>query len=365
MPFPDVEPVFLTGYIDGRGGTGLDGYRPALAGLSDDRSVHGGLLPPGAVGAEVVDRAGARHAAEAENGVWLIVLDDAATGDSPPVRFFDSAGKTVRSPLPEDWRRADVDDAEEPCPACGSVAWEQVWPSDDSRGMGSSDGGEMEPSPFVVCCTCGHEEPVGVWVGLPLPLDAHEEDEGPDTAWLRERALRNAAVLREVDFPIYVAAGCIGPWRLVGWSRTGSRPGRGGLVGVTLADDEPEAADLSIDLELARESAHEMPRTAARRALQQSLDREMSWPDRSEGGLTVWLRSRERDLAAQAAAATEDEIRIPTEDNEVRFAIARSGDRWAAVGHHNDLVITLTGRQSKPEDVRLVRVADPAELTPD
>jgi hypothetical protein len=89
---------------------------------------------------------------------------------------LDASGLPVAPELPADWLGVRVADANEPCPACGHTTWDEVTAPDDSRGMRSGrvmDRGPMkppsddhyagmEPTPFVVCCACGHEESIGV-----------------------------------------------------------------------------------------------------------------------------------------------------------------------------------------------------------
>lgn len=74
------ELVCLSGYL-GHAKTVLDGYESSMEGLAGERSAEGGLLPPGAVGAEVVDRAGRRHRPTCAAGAWVIVLDEPTIGD--------------------------------------------------------------------------------------------------------------------------------------------------------------------------------------------------------------------------------------------------------------------------------------------
>ena len=106
--YRDADGVWLTGQL-GSGGTGLDDYAPAAEGLREGM-VAGGLLPPGATGAEVVDAAGERRSPAIGEGAWVIVLAEAPGGDAPPVRFLDAAGRSVRPPLPDEWsRRFDLD----------------------------------------------------------------------------------------------------------------------------------------------------------------------------------------------------------------------------------------------------------------
>lgn len=169
----DDQGCWLSGYMPG-GSTLLRDYWSSIEGLTHDRSAEGGLLPPGAVGVEVVDQSGRRHRATSANGAWVIVLNEATIGDPCPVRFVDDTGNTIRRPLPNDWPRELLPDRRERCPACGAQDWERARPLDGSFGMrGPTEvlSSEMEPpptvptdwsgwrpTPMLACRACGHSE---------------------------------------------------------------------------------------------------------------------------------------------------------------------------------------------------------------
>lgn len=141
-------------------------------------------------------------------------------GDAGPVRFVDESGATVRSPLPADWPRKPVTDADEPCPACGGREWDIMRALDASRGASQAPDGSTQPSSFVVCPVCGHEEHLGSWfafteeedgtIGVrsdegdwePVDLGAGWQmdafPEGPDLA--------DPAALQDLDFTVYAAS---------------------------------------------------------------------------------------------------------------------------------------------------------------
>jgi hypothetical protein len=186
----------LSGYL-GQAKTVLDGYESSMEGLTNERSAEGGLLPPGAVGAEVVDRSGRRHPAACANGAWLIVLDEPTVGDVRPVRFLDAEGNTVRRPIPDGWACEPAPDYHEPCPACGNCTWERIRAPDGSAGMrwaGKHDpsdgppetvpevGGDWEATPWLRCTSCGYAEAEGITVYGHVQLDDELPESGSPTS---------------------------------------------------------------------------------------------------------------------------------------------------------------------------------------
>ncbi|MGH2989279.1 MAG: hypothetical protein ACRDMA_05335 [Solirubrobacterales bacterium] len=366
--------LWISGYLEDGGGTGVDDYQPSVEGLAGDRTVQGGLLPPAAVAAEVVDDAGKRQRVAADNGAWVVVLDQPTEGSPNPVLFTDARGGTVAPPLPDDWPRSPVEDAAEPCPACGNCEWDEVRPLDESRGMRGADpadptagpvgaGGpppsvEWEPTPVVVCRGCGHEESVGAWIRAEA-----SEDEDPEEVARRvreyeeEHRRKERDVLARVDFPIYAVEGR--PARLLGWDG-----GMAGVVNSVLLGHGASWAEpgpmVSVETEF-DEDAFESERTLARRALAGLLhEDDEEWPERSEAGLTIWLRTRDRDhrrLLAHATLATRD-LFI---DGEPRgFELAEIEGSWAAARRGGALGIVVAARGLPPDAVRLEQVGDPA-----
>ena len=165
--------MWLAGYLGG-GATGLESYWSSVEGLTGKRSAEGGMLPPGAVGAEVVDRSGRRHRAICANGAWVIVLGEPTIGDVRPVRFLDAQGNTVMRPVPDGWAlEGRLPDRGESCPACAHRVWERIRAPDGSFGMrwagedASPDeppdivpeiGEDWEATPWRRCTACGHAE---------------------------------------------------------------------------------------------------------------------------------------------------------------------------------------------------------------
>jgi len=119
----DGQIVITQDVSDHRGQSlrGRDDYRPVQTWLDDVRSIVAGLLPPRAVSAEVVDDRGTRVAATAAGGVYAAILGQPNNGHEPVVCCRDESGAPVPRPLPTDWTRTTVPDAEERCPGCGAI----------------------------------------------------------------------------------------------------------------------------------------------------------------------------------------------------------------------------------------------------
>lgn len=105
-----------------------DDYRPLQTWLDEARSIVAGLLPPRAVRAEIVDDRGIRVAAMIGHGVYAAIVEYPNDGGEPIVCCRDENGAPVPRPLPADWTRTPVSDAEEPCPACGAIDYDEVCP---------------------------------------------------------------------------------------------------------------------------------------------------------------------------------------------------------------------------------------------
>ena len=98
---------------------------PEKSWVSETQCVVGGLLPHGAMSAEVVDDRGERISAAVGAGAYAAMLEQPNHGDEPIVCCRDEAGRPVRRPWAADYPSRRVDDAEEPCPACGAINWDE------------------------------------------------------------------------------------------------------------------------------------------------------------------------------------------------------------------------------------------------
>ena len=191
------------------------GYRPRKTWVDEGRSLVGGLLPPGAVSAEVIDERGMRIAAEVGRGAYAAIVEQPMDGHEPVVCCRDDAGVPVRRPLPAPYPSVPVNDAEEPCPACGAVDYEVCAVSESWRVGRPGPDGRTIPDPIVVCRACGHEEPeASFFAVLESSVEAEDEAAGESRiarARAHERTQRwysDTMTLRALTFPVYAAEGC-------------------------------------------------------------------------------------------------------------------------------------------------------------
>jgi hypothetical protein len=278
-----------------------DRYRPAETWLPGDRYLVGGLLPPGSVSAEVVDNRGVRVAANVGGGAYAAIVEDSSEGPGWPVCCRSSAGIPVRRPLAGNYPCVPVHDAEEPCPACGAVDYEECVPTESWRGGRDGPDGTRIPSPIVVCRRCGREEAEGSIMRFGSPDDEDEAAGERIARWRAQRWHKNQITLRAVRFPIYAAEGW--PAQIVG---SGSRNDE--LTELTIAHTDTEDMDLldeppRIRVSTSTEDPYEDEIAVARRKLEHwirdEIDRPHS-PDLSDAAITLWFRTMDRHRRAAA-----------------------------------------------------------------
>jgi hypothetical protein len=365
--------LLVTDEVDAGGGSCLreeDRFGPAKSWVDENRCVVGGLLPPGAVSAEVVDDRGERVAASVGDGAYVAVLEQPNDGREAIVCCRDAAGDPVRRPWAGEYPSVRVTDTEEACPACGAIDWDEYTPFEEWRGGSAGpNGSTIRPNPVVSCRVCGHEEPEGFFYAL---SDSDEsEDEATRAARLaRARAeqrkhswLSGVLTLRATEFPIYAAESW--PARLGG---SGSRGDE--LTQITVEhygspDADPFAGDRPRLMVITKrgESGSGQVLQDARDALESWVDRMLSgseWPDASHAAITLWLRARERERRAAVLNAERSE-RVLTIDGAATSALVLSGpgDRWVAVVRRADLTIIVAGCGVELGSLQLEPIADP------
>lgn len=332
---------------DGRGrvwlgdpdpGTLLEDFEPGVEGLGPDTTLAGGLLPPGAVGAVVRDRAGRPHEATCANGAWLVLLPNSVRGERPLVGFLDKTGQLVAVPLPAGVTLEHVSDASEPCPVCRASDWGRVVAAPSGR---YGEDGAGRPT-AAICRRCGHEESLGVLFAFAPPSAEAPCLDG--VAELEAGVAREmVTVARSAPFELY---------GLVGYEPTVAGHGSHGadIDSVTLAFETPTGP---VSVETSAEDAWGSSTGLAREALEALLDeRDRGWPEGSETATLLWLNGRHRTHAADAAAAPARELAVSVAGVPTSFISVAHGERFAAVGHAHDLTITIGGH-GDPADLAL------------
>ncbi|MGO9754927.1 MAG: hypothetical protein ACLP8S_29065 [Solirubrobacteraceae bacterium] len=348
---------------------GRDDYRPLQTGLDEARSIVAGLLPPRAVSAEIIDDRGTRVAATTGNGVYATILQQPNDGRGPIVCSRDENGAPVPRPLPADWTRTHVTDAEEPCPACGAIDYDEVLPTDGSRGGRGGHGhdGPLEPCRIVVCRRCGHEE--GAGTSLFAYISPDDEDETAKAARIaRHRAearvqkwYSDTMTLRGVTFPIYATETWLA--RITGSGSSGND-----LTKITIGhyaeetDDPFRRPDLTVTTAINQRHNSELRRT--QRALEAWVhdDHNRPLPDGlSDAATMLWFAARRRDRHAAALEATPAEQLITIDGTPQPFlTLSTPTGRWVAVRRHDNLTITIAARDIEPATLTLEPIPDPA-----
>lgn len=382
----DGEIVITQDVGDGRGQPlrGRDDYRPVWVGLDEVRSIVAGLLPAGAVSVEVRDDRGASVAAEVGGGVYAAVLEQPNDHHQPVVCCRDAFGAPVPRSLPADWTRTAVTDAEEPCPACGAIAYDEVLPTDGSRGGRGGHGhdGPLQPSRITVCRVCSHEEGAGRSISRFGSTDNEPEDEktAADRAARRRADQRiqkwyvDKLTLRCVAFPIY----CAENWQVQIGDGFGTR---GGLNSGPSKRTGAELSHLTIDHFASPDTDRftERPRLKVMTSVDRSQfgdtqleharwvlaiwqhDSGTPWPQVSDAALKIWLAARDRERRAAVHTSTQTETLITIDGSPEPFlTLTPPGGRWVAVRRHDDLTITIAGRDLDPTIPTLEPISDPA-----
>ena len=346
-----------------------DIYRPIKTWLADDRSLVAGILPPGAVSAEVVGDRGERVVAGVGGGAYAAVLEQPNDGQEPVVCCRDALGSAVRRPLPAEYPSTPVEDADVPCPACGAIDYDECIPTEHWRGGRSGPDGTTIPNPIVVCRRCGHEEREGTVfaVGGACSNDENEAAREARVARARvQRWLSTGMLLRALTFPIYGANGW--PAVIVGSGSHGDR-----LTSVTIGhyetsdadpfSGEPPQFEITTSVE---DSPGDDELRLARGSLEDWLrnhdeDARASWPEASRAAVTLWLAARDRAVRAKVLAAVGSEVSICIDGAPAPFmTLTAATGHWVAIRYHSDLVITIAASELDPTSISLEPVPDPA-----
>jgi hypothetical protein len=348
-----------------------DRYQPIRIGLSDDRMLFGGLLPPGAVSVEAIEATGVRKAAAAGGGTYAVIFADGEHSE-PALGYRDAAGEFVHRPMPAEYRHQPVPDAEEPCPVCGAVQYEECFPTEDWRGgRGRKGSDSFVPSPLIVCRLCGHQEQAGGIMRFAQPDNADEDAAARETRMARIRAEQavqhwyaNKMTLMAVTFPIYAAEGW--PVRINGQGSHGDD-----LTHLTIAHTEtlPDSMFVQrprIEVTTSIDPYQPGELAVARDGIASGIEADANQRPAdglSDAALTLWFRAARRRRVADSYEARVSETKITIDGAREPFlTVGTPNAHWVAVRRHHDVTITIAGREIDPASLIIEPIADPNAL---
>ena len=347
------------------------GYRPVSVPAGAERCVVGGLLPPGAVSAEVVDDRGRRVAASVANGAYVVVLHQRDEGAEPIVCCREAGGAPVSRPPAAGYPRTPVLDATDPCPACGALDYEEYVPFQAGSSGPPDSQGRILPHALSRCRICGQEEPQPTVIRAPesapsaTPALTRAQLMAKADAMRREFMWRSVAEgVRNQNFPIYGAAGW--PAQI---SQSGSEDdGRLTSVTVTHATtgnlNHPSHPDVTITTER-DDPRHTGELERAQLALRRWAPHDDPGDRRPDGSNAAGIlrhnaRTRRDHAAALNAKQSQQTVKIDGQTTSALTLITPTG-AWAAVANHHDLTITVTGHDLDPESLDINPIADPVK----
>jgi hypothetical protein len=339
------------------GGTGLEGYEPALEGLEGDAVVVGGLMPPGATEALFRDSRGEMRTAVAGGGAWLAYIDDHDMFAETAALFRDAEGAVVRRPPPAGARSEPIPDANVDCPACGASEWERIawthrWEEEDLD----------EERSELRCVRCGHgtEEGAVSIAGIEVEGDGEPVDEPripPEWLERQERAARDT--FERAAFPIYgLGAGWEGP-RMWGGSSWDSQ----GIKTVSLCHGDLNARGPRIDVETV--APDEDWRTSRDLCLDALSSKLMDGPgqqlstESSTAAISLSFTARHREVSERAARAQSATVEIRVDGAALPFYAVSEGDVWAACGAVEGARVVVSAVGVGRDEVELATVTDP------
>jgi hypothetical protein len=345
-----------------------DRYQPIRIGLSDERMLFGGLLPPGAVSVEAVEATGVRKAAAVAGGTYAVIFEDREHSE-PALGYRDAAGAFVHRPMPAEYPHQPVTDAEEPCPVCGAVQYDEYFPTEEWRGGRGTKGTDtFVPSRLVVCRVCGHQEEAGGIFRMGQADNAGEDEVARAARMARirpeqaaQRWYSNKITLMAVTFPIYVAEGW--PARING---TGSLGDDLTHLAIAHAETLPDAMfvqrpriEITTSIDPYQPGELAVARDAFASGIEADANRQPT-DGLSDAALTLWFRAarRQRVAGSHEAPVSETEITIDGA-REPFLTVGTPNAHWVAVRRHHDVTITIAAREIDPASLIIEPIADP------
>ena len=185
----------------------------------------------------------------------------------------------------------------------------------------------------------------------------------------RERAERrvqqwyaNQLTLRAVTFPVYAAEEW--PAQIRGSSSHGDT-----LTELTIAHFENQDADLLnsepwIEVTTATDSHERDKLDFARRGLEQWISTTTNHRhafELSDAAITLWFSAVHRRRRAAVSRAARSETQITIDGSPAAFLTLTTPDgRWVATRRHEDLMITIAGRDLNPATLSIEPIPNPA-----
>jgi hypothetical protein len=356
------------------GGVVLTGYRSALMPLGADLAAQGGRLPPGAVGAEVLDDAGIGHQARIARGVWIAVVGYAPFKGPSRVRFFDDEKRSVPSPLPPGSLRSPVADATIDCSVCGACAWDEVIPPDGSDGpfrvipSGASveERGALlsEPVPFLACRVCGYEVMLGTTTRPSVGGIDQEQPHRNESRYTEDRRAAGRQALERTTFPIYAAD--LWPMELAQWGveEDVETPSRIFVIKLATARDSGGRPFIEIATEQSEEGFLTSERQVLGDALDHLLESDQSAPDGdlSDQLLSLWFDRADRERRQRIASATERHRELAVDGCPRTFLVFTLGDCWVGVWRERKTQVLVAAQGTGCETVSLHSLTDTSRI---
>jgi hypothetical protein len=345
-----------------------DRYQPIRLGLSQERMLFGGLLPPGAVSVEAVEATGARKLAAVGGGTFSVIFEDGEPGE-PALGYRDAADLFVHRPMPGEYPRQPVPDAEEPCPVCGAVQYDEYFPTEEWRGGRGMKGTDtFVPSPLVVCRICGHQEREGGIFRYGQAENADEDEPARAARMARIRAEQavqrwysNKMTLMAVTFPIYAAEGW--PARING---SGSQGDDLTHVRIAHAETLPDSMfvqrpriEITTSIDPYQPGELAVARDAFASGVEADANRQPT-DGLSDAAITLWFRAARRRRVAASYEAPVSETEITIDGARAPFVtVGTPNAHWVAARRHHDVTITIAGREVDPASLIIEPIADP------